>query len=304
MDRLGRESKSEGPLAGTGNMTIDFRACVLLLLWAATFYPIFPEMVSEWIRHSDNSHGLLVPFVSLYFTWTRREALGSARRETSGWGLALLVMSLLVYIVATIGDVAVVARCMIVFALFGLVLYNYGGRIARILALPIFLLLFMVPVPDSIIGLVSFPLQLLATRISAIILEMVSIPVYREGNILCFANTQLEVAEACSGIRSLVSLVMLGVVFTAVFPSGRIRKAVVLGSCVPIALLGNIARVTCTGILAHKYGDQVARGFLHSMSGLLVFLIGFTLLLLEYQVLGFFSRKTATGKTRGGETNQ
>ena len=143
----------------------------------------------------------------------------------------------------------------------------------------------MVPVPDSILNIVAFPLQLFATKISSHIIAALSIPVYREGNMLYFVQTQLEVAEACSGLRSIMALTMLSVIFVYLLDKGWLRKVILLASAIPLALIANIIRVSGTGILAHFHGEKVARGFLHEFSGLAVFAFGFILLFLEYSLL-------------------
>jgi exosortase len=143
----------------------------------------------------------------------------------------------------------------------------------------------MVPVPDTVLGMVSFPLQLLATKISVGMIQFCSIPVFREGNMLFFTNTQLEVAEACSGIRSIVSLSMLSILFAYMSLKGWWRKAILVVSAIPIALLANVLRISGTGVLAHYFGDQVARGFLHEFSGMVVFALGMLVLFMEMKIL-------------------
>ncbi|PNU19966.1 exosortase [Geothermobacter hydrogeniphilus] len=282
-----------------GNRT---RTAILLILLAAVFYPVYPELFSAWIHQADSSHGLLVPLVSLYFVWTCRERLRQAEASSSPSGLVLLSASLIVYLLALVGDIAVVARAMIVFSLAGLVLYLYGGKIFRILAFPLFFLLFMVPVPVSVIGLVALPLQTLATMISSSLIQLCSIPVLREGNMLYFVQTQLEVAEACSGIRSIVALIMLGSIFVYFSKLGLTRKIILLCSAVPVALAANILRISGTGVLAHFYGDQVARGFLHEFSGLAVFIFGLLVLGMENVLLGRGLRFWRPRFMDGGET--
>jgi exosortase len=148
----------------------------------------------------------------------------------------------------------------------------------------------MIPVPDSVLNLVSFPLQLFATKISAAVIQALSIPAYREGNMLYFAKTQLEIAEACSGIRSIISFTMLSTIFAYLLDNGWTRRLILLASAIPLAIFANIVRVTGTGILAHFYGEKVARGFLHEFSGLAVFAFGFVLLSIEFFVLNRVSR--------------
>jgi len=252
---------------------------LLLLLWFAVFWPVYPEMVSEWNGHSDNSHGFIVPLMAGYFAWQRKERLVSAPVGSSGWGGLVLVLSLILYILSLAGGAAFPARVTLVLALFGLVWCCMGKAVIKILSFPIMFLLFMIPVPYSLLSLVSVPLQLIATKISASVIAACSIPVYREGNLLFFVGTQLEVAEACSGIRSIMSLTMLAVAFTTLTKTGWKGKSLLILSAIPIAMIANIVRISGTGVLANFFGDKVARGFLHEFSGLLVFAFGFLVLL-------------------------
>jgi len=251
---------------------------ILVLLWAAAFYPLYPQLVREWLDNSDNSHAFIVPLVTMYFIWQRKSALQLARVSTSFLGGGLLALSLLVYIASSVGGVVFPARVAMVTSLLGLVWFCLGRDFIQKLAFPIAFLIFMVPVPYSLISLVSLPLQLMATDVSAAIIGSCSIPVYREGNMLYFMQTQLEVAEACSGIRSVMSLTMISFIFCFLSRDGWWRKVLLVVAAVPIAIAANIFRVAGTGVLAHFYGDRVARGFLHEFSGIAVFVFGFALL--------------------------
>jgi len=236
-------------------------------------------MVSDWLSHSDNSHGFLVPIMAGYFAWQRKELLRSATFDSSRWGGILLFLALAVYVLSYAGGLAFPSRIALVLSLMGLLWSCLGAEVAKILVFPVLFLLFMIPVPYSLMGSISLPLQLMSTRVSASLIEACSIPVYREGNMLYFMNTQLEVAEACSGIRSIMSLTMLAVVFASMAHDGWKKKAILIASAIPIAIIANIVRIYGTGILAHFYGDKVARGFLHEFSGILIFAFGFLALL-------------------------
>lgn len=266
---------------------------LLILLWWLAFAPLYPELAREWLENSDNSHALLVPFVTLFFIWQKRPELRTAPVASSVSGGVLLVASLLVHIVSSAGGSAFPARLAMVTSLFGLLWLCFGRRVMRLVAFPLSFLLFMIPVPYSLLSLVSLNLQLMATRISAALINSCSIPVYREGNMLYFVQTQLEVAEACSGIRSIMSLLMISLVFCYLSRQGWLRRALLVAAAIPIALVGNIVRVTGTGLLAHFYGDRVARGFLHEFSGLVVFGFGFVLLAAVYLVA---NREAADGR--------
>ncbi len=257
----------------------------LLALWAVAYYPVVPEMVHTWFGHSDNSHGVLVPVISLYFLWAKQEQIARTPIQGSGWGLALLLVVSLFYVVSFLGGIAVFQRLALVVSLIAAVWACLGTQMLKCTAFPLFFLFFMIPVPDTLLSMVAFPLQLVATKISADMIQMCQIPVYREGNMLYFVQTQLEVAEACSGIRSIMSLSILSVVFAYISTGNWWRKAVLILSAIPVALVANILRVTATGILAHFFGDQVARGFLHEFSGLVVFFFGMVIIFGIYVLL-------------------
>jgi exosortase len=267
---------------GLSNRT---KLAILLALWATSFYPVYPGLLWSWFNHSNNSHGVLVPFITLYFIWQKRKDLRSAEISSSWWGMLILAVTLGFYLLGYLGGIALVMRLSLVSSICGLVLYVLGRQTFRILLFPLLFLFFMVPVPDSIETLIAFPLQLFATKVSAALIGFLSIPAYREGNMLYFAQTQLEVAEACSGIRSMISLTMLSVIFVYLTPRGWRVRIVILLSAIPIALAANILRVSGTGVLAHFFGSGVAVGFLHEFSGLAVFAFGIVILYLEYVLL-------------------
>lgn len=278
-----RDSNVENVFYTTNNLG---KLTILLAFWLLCFYPIFPALLAGWLQNSNSSHGILVPFISLYLIWRTRDKLSYIMPAGYRWGGYLLAISLLIYIVSLVGAVAVVTRIMFLFSLYGIILFTQGKEIFSVVRFPLLFLLFMIPVPESVISEVALPLQNFATIISSILLELLSIPVLREGNMLYFSQTQLEVAEACSGLRSIVSLGMLSVIFCSFIKKGMIiRKMILLVSVIPIALMANILRVTGTGILANFYDAQLAQGFLHEFSGIVVFIIGFFTLGIIYKIL-------------------
>lgn len=260
-------------------------AALLGGMFLIIFSPLFPELYGAWTNNSDDSHGALVPLISAYLIWQRRERLARTPVSEGRWGGVLLAASLLLYVAAYAGSIAFVARLAMVGALLGLVWFNLGPRIFALLAFPLCFLVFMVPVPISIYSLAAFPLQLFASKVSATIIAALQIPVLREGNMLYFAQTQLEVAEACSGLRSMTAFIMLSCLFCYIMHPSWPRRIVMVASAVPLALFANIVRVTGTGVLAHFIGGKAAQGFLHEFSGLAVFAFGFVLLFIVYRLL-------------------
>ncbi len=269
----------------SGKESLTIKLFILIGLWIVSFMPVYPSLVDTWLNHGDNSHGILVPLISLYFIWQKRDRLKLAKISGSNWGALVLVISMALYLLGFASGTAVISRCMIVFSLIGLLLFTLGKEVVRVLAFPLLFLLFMIPVPVALQSALAFPLQLFATKISYLLIQMLSIPVHQEGNMLYFAETQLEVAEACSGIRSMVAFTVLSVVFAYLLDKGWRRRIVLLASAIPLALFTNIVRITGTGILAHFYGSKITDSFLHEFSGIVVFVLGFVLLISEFILL-------------------
>lgn len=264
----------------------------LFILLLVLYMPILPDMYHELFRYNNNSHGILVPFIFLYFIWKLRKTIQWSDIRPSYFGGAVLIGSLLLYVVGLIGGIKVISRLCFVSTLIGLIWFNFGSQFFRKIAFPLCFLFFMVPIPVAIIGLISFPLQLNVTNISYTIISSLGIAVLQEGNILHFVNTSLEVAEACSGIRSLVAYIMLGYLFAYLSSLSYTCKMLLFLIAIPLSIIVNVVRVTVTGLMAHFFGGHIARGFLHEFSGLLVFALGFII----YGVVFLLLEKRADSK--------
>jgi len=190
-----------------------------------------------------------------------------------------------VLLAGILGAELFLTRISIVGTLAGSALFLFGWKRLRVLAFPLGILLLMIPIPAIIFNQIAFPLQLLASRVGEFTLSSVEIPVLREGNVLILANTTLEVAQACSGIRSLVSLLTLGIMFGYFTDQrGWVRVFIAL-STIPIAIVANAARVAGTGIAAHRFGPEAAEGFLHESAGMVVFAVAFVLMIAVQRLL-------------------
>lgn len=258
---------------------------ILLFALILLFWPVLKVLFQDLYMNSNNSHGLVVPFVSILFIWSKRSSLGSQTMQSSYGGLLVLMVSLMLYIIGYAGRIEVIPRIAFVTAILGTVLYVAGKNVVSQILFPLLFLYFMVPIPVSIESLVSFRLQLWVTQISSAILNALSFAVLREGNILYFATCSLEVAEACSGIRSLTAFIMIGCLFAYLMHGSFLRRSIMPLFAIPLAFLVNVARVTGTGILAYYYGANVARGFLHEFSGIAVFVVGMAIYFCIYQLM-------------------
>ena len=253
----------------------------LLLVSAAWLYKdVVTRLVSDWYNDDNYSHGFLIVPLALFFAYERRQQFRSTpSRPMTASGLVVVAGSLLLLIAGTLGSEFFLTRVSLIGVLAGSVLFLLGPGHLRILAFPLSFLVLMIPVPAILFNQIAFPLQLVASRFGESVLAMAGVPVLREGNVIVLASTTLEVVEACSGIRSLVSLLTLGIVF-GYFTDQRFGVRLVLAlATVPIAIITNGLRVAGTGIAAHHFGPATAEGFFHTFSGWLVFLTATFLLL-------------------------
>ena len=225
---------------------------VVALAAVAVYLPVLSSLVAQWASDENYSHGFLIVPFSIYFAWTQRTALAAAPIRPSVLGLLVVCGSLLVLIGGLFGAELFLSRISLIGVLAGTVLFLLGPQHLRLLAFPIALLILMVPLPAIIFNQIAFPLQLFASQVGEVVLTTAGIPVLREGNILELSTMKLEVAQACSGIRSLVSLVTLGVILGKLSEPRRWARVVLALAAVPIAIIENAARVAGTGLAVHK----------------------------------------------------
>jgi exosortase A len=249
-------------------------------------------LVSDWIHLPDFSHGFLIPIVSLYFVYERRKQLSALNPSTSWAGFGLFVFGIILYLLGNLAAEFFTMRFSMLVVLGGIILFLLGKEFYKTLLFPLVFLIFMIPIPSVLMDRITFPMQLFASKAAAKFLYLIGIPALREGNIILLANTSLEVAEACSGIRSLISLLALSVVFAYFSQNTTWKRMLLVLSTFPIAIIANAARVTGTGILAHHYGDQVAQGFFHGFSGWILFVVAFICLF----IVGGLLSKIRTNK--------
>lgn len=242
------------------------------------YYRIFVDLVHAWIVDGNYSHGFLIVPIAAYFAWERRALLMATPSRPSAWGLVVVLASLVVLAAGLLGSEFFLSRISLIGVLAGIVIQLFGWRHLRVLAFPLAFLLLMIPLPEIVFNRVSLPLQFVASRFGESIIDACGIPVLREGNVLILANTTLEVAEACSGIRSLVSLIALGLVFGYFADRRWWVRTTLVASAVPVAIVANGARVAGTGLLAYWIGPEAAQGFFHEFSGWIVFLVAFLLI--------------------------
>jgi exosortase len=251
---------------------------ILFVCLALAYYATFRELASEWIRDPDYSHGFLIPFISLYFIWQRRSEIGEKTVSPSGIGLPLIILGTALLVLGNLSSESFTMRISFLIVLAGISIFLLGWAHLKILFLPIAFLIFMIPIPSILMQQVTFPMQLFASKVAEVSLRVINLPVLREGNVISLPHATLEVAEACSGIRSLMSLLALGVVFAFFTKDKPWHQALLVVACFPIAIVVNSLRVSATGILANYYGIAAAEGFFHGFSGYVLFIVAFFIL--------------------------
>jgi exosortase len=261
----------------------------ILILGAAfliLYLPILIDLLSDWYNDPNYGHGFLIIPVSAWLIWRKRAVLKTIPLETGKWGLPVIIASLALFIVGTAGAEFFTTRVSMIGLIFGITLYMAGPRFMREIWFAFFFLLFMIPVPYIIYYSVTFPLQLLGSKIAAGVLGVIGIPHLRQGNIIHLPdNYSLEVAEACSGLRSLVTLLALGALLSYLTMKTKWKAMTLFLATIPIAIAANIFRITVTAIGAYGISRKIADDFLHELSGTIVFMFSLICLMILSSIL-------------------
>lgn len=278
--------------AGQGVPTL----VLLFGVFAALYAGVMSGLVAQWWRDPNYSHGFLVPAFSAWMAWRRREEFAARPARPSLWGFVLVLGSVAMLFLGSLGAELFLARGSMIGVLIGLLVYFQGWGRVRALAFPLAFLFFMVPLPAVIYYQIVFPLQLLASRLAGAAIE-VFIPVLREGNLLILPHYTLEVVEACSGIRSLFSLLALAAGYAYLVEPKWLLRCVLVALMVPIAIVANAIRIMLTAALTVWAGPESADGFLHAFSGWAIFLVSVVFMLLFHKLMTFaqgrFARRAA-----------
>jgi exosortase len=257
---------------------------LLMLLLAVLYAPVLNTMVREWFAIEEMGHGIFVPFLAGYIAWQNREKLAAQPVRRNWWGLALVFWGFFQLILGTLGADYFIARTAFLISLMGVIWTVYGTAVVRQLAFPLFLLLFMIRLPQFVYSQITFPLQIFASTVAEVSLSILGIPVLRDGNVLELASQRLSVVEACSGIRSLISLSFLSLIYGYFFDPKPWMRWALFASSIPIAIVANATRVTLTGIIS-EYKKEFAEGTYHSLEGWVIFMVALVILIITHQII-------------------
>lgn len=262
-----------------------FPIYLLAVVLFLAYLPALIDLVYDWYTDSNYSHGFLVPLVSGWLLWKKRAVLAGLPTSRSIIGLFIVIIGMILFIVGNGASEYFTVRFSLVLTMFGLVLYIYGTPMIKKTWFEILFLVFMIPIPYVIYFSATFPMQLLASKVTVKLLSLIGMTVVRQGNIIHLPGEVLEVAEACSGLRSLISLLALGAIYAYMTQKNLAAKIILFLSTIPIAVAGNVFRVFITALAAYTSDIEVTAEPLHTIMGLSVFVIAFVLLFIFGAIL-------------------
>lgn len=280
--RAVREQGAKFPLVAAGVLV----AAVLILYWSS-----LQGLVVDWWTDDNYSHGFLVPVFSGYLVWQRREELFRSGRNGSWLGLPVLLFGLGMLLVGDLAAEHFTSRSSLIVVASALVLLHMGSHALRVLWFPLAFLFFMIPLPAILFNSFALPLQALAAENATWALDKLGIPVLRDGNVIHLSHITLGVTEACSGIRSLISLLALAVAWGYLTLPGVWWRMFFVAIAVPITIVMNAGRVVVTGLIGQWFGIEYAQGFFHSFSGWVIFILSFACLLGVHGTIAVWSRR-------------
>ncbi len=275
-----------------------WQGVVLLLLIAWLYASILARLFLQWVgpnRDPNFEHGIFVPLFALFVLWQDRKKLKAIASTPSWAGLPLVALGLLLLVLGVLGAELFFSRVSLLILLAGLIILFQGWTFFRAVLFPWAFLILMIPIPTLIISRVTFPLQLLASRLATLLLQLAGVPVLRQGNVIVLAAMQLDVAEACSGIRSLLTLVTLAIIYGYLMETRMWVRVALAVSAVPIAVAANSFRIFGTGLLVQYWDPDKAEGFFHIFSGWLIFVVALIMLFAVHRAISLIWK--STGKT-------
>ncbi len=260
-------------------------------LMAALYCHVLAKLVTDWWEIPDFSHGFLVPIFAAYLVWVKRKTLLDTKIAPTWSGIAVVALGLVVLLLGIYGAELFLSRVSLVILLAGLVLCFGGWQLLKELRFALLVLLLAIPIPAIVFNEITFPLQILASKLASAVLPLFGVPVLREGNVIDLPAMKLEVAEACSGIRSLMSLFTLSIFYGYFLEKSFLRRAVLALASIPIAIAANAVRILGTGLCVQYWDPDKALGFFHEFSGWVMFLVSLGCLFIVHRAMQLLPAK-------------
>jgi exosortase len=275
---------------GFGDRSSWLQLAVLLALICVLYHGIVASLVSDWWSDPNFSHGFFVPLFSVVIVWQRRKTLASLPLQPSWSGIIVIAVALAVLVLGVFGAELFLSRSSLVLLLAGSIICFAGWNYFRALFFAWAVLFLMIPIPAILFNQVAFPLQLFASRLATWLLGVFGVPVLREGNVINLPSMSLEVVEACSGIRSLVSLITLAIVYGYFAVPRRLVRVILVLAAIPVAVVTNGIRIMGTGLLGEYWDPDKAQSFFHEFSGGVIFMLALVSLYLMHRLFMLFER--------------
>ncbi|MGA3344128.1 MAG: exosortase A [Terracidiphilus sp.] len=273
------------------NGQLALGSVTIFLLVAAVYYQVLGKLATDWWQIPDFSHGFLVPVFAAYLVWEKRSVLRGTKIAPAWSGIAVMALGIAVLLLGVYGSELFLSRVSLIILLAGLVLCFGGAQLLKELRFALLVLLLAIPIPEIVFNQITFPLQLLASTLASDLLPLFGVPVLREGNVIDLPVMKLEVAEACSGIRSLMSLFTLAVFYGYFMEKSNWRRVALLLASIPIAIAANALRILGTGLCVQYWDPEKALGFFHEFSGWVIFLVSLACLYLFHRAMLLFPVK-------------
>lgn len=271
--------KQPSSLQNNGPLQL-FLWALLLISFVSAYFPTLSGLVRTWAASDDNSHGFAILPLALYILWQKREMLRKEPVRGSWFGLFVAVGALLVYIAANKGEIQTIASAAMLLFLWGGVIFLFGFSIFRACLFPLLILFFMIPVPAQFIAALTMPLQLIVSKASVGLASLVGIPIYREGNVIQLPRGTFEVVQACSGLRSIMTLLTIGAIMAYFTLRSNLLRGILFLLAIPIAIAVNILRIFVLVTVFYFLSIDLSKGILHTIMGLAIFCIALGLFLL------------------------
>jgi len=291
-DAVAKEADSGLPQANppSASSRLDWLPYVIVaILLVVLYYRVAVKLVYDWYTIPDYSHGFLVPLFAAFLVWDKRKVLKAIPIRQTWSGIVLVVFSIMVLILGVYGVELFTARISFILMITGLTATFFGWAMVRELRFPLLVLVLAIPFPAILFNRITFPLQLLASRIASDILPLLGVPTLHEGNVIELPIMKLEVAEACSGIRSLMSLFTLAVFYGYFLERTTKRRVILALASIPIAVTANVARIVGTGLCVQYWDPEKALGFFHEFSGWVMFVVSLACLFLVHRAMRLIS---------------
>jgi len=263
------------------NALLATEVAILVALYAH----VLPLWIEDLWDDPNYSHGIIIPIIGAFVLWQRRRELAVLPAQGSWHGLSFLLAGVVALILGDVADETFLMRVSLIVILAGLVLMHFGSAVLRVVAFPLFFCLFMVPMPAIFFHAITARLQGIAAETGASILDLIGIPILLDGNVMHLSHLTLGVTEACSGIRSLMTLIALGVAWAYLMLPALWMQILLVAAVLPITIIANAGRIVITALVGRWFGVEYAEGFFHLFSGWLIFVVALLCLLAVHGVL-------------------